>query len=37
MTDFQKYELLKQYLRTLDLTNEQYTEIIKTAAEFLKI
>ncbi len=37
MTDFQKYELLKQYLLTLDLTNEQYTEIIKAAAEFLKI
>lgn len=37
MSDYQKYEQIKQYLLTLELTHEQYTAMIKAVAEALGI
>lgn len=37
MSNYKKYEEIKQYLRTLNLTHEEYDRIIKTVAEVLEI
>ena len=37
MDKFQKYEEIKQYLHTLNLTHEEYDRIIKAVAEVLEI
>ncbi len=37
MNKFQKYEEIKRYLRTLELTSQEYDRIIRALADALKI
>ena len=37
MSNYKKYEEIKQYLHTLNLTHEEYDRIIKAVAEVLEI
>ena len=37
MNKYQIYEQLKEYLRTLKLSNEQYEKLIREALKILKL